>query len=150
MAETTVYSETSDLVVSNLSTSSWSDAQGDASTTGTYVPVIYGNYTGHSTTDFMTGKALYPAPRTSNSGQNIYFLAAKSESSGSVINYYDSRADMFANLELNNAATQTRDGKDAFEVKGKVKRTYKFRPPATASGTGFTNPGNAINTNTSD
>ena len=122
----------------------------DKSTTGTYVPVIYGNYTGHSTTDFMTGKALYPAPRTSNSGQNIYFLSAKSEGSGSVVNYYDSRADMFANLELNNAATQTRDGKDAFEVKGKVKRTYKFRPPATASGTGFTNPGYAINTSTSD
>ena len=89
----------------------------DKSTTGTYVPVIYGNYTGHGQTDFMTGKALYPAPRTSNSGQNIYFLSAKSEGSGSVVNYYDSRADMFAYLELNNAATQTRDGKDAFEVK---------------------------------
>ena len=122
----------------------------DKSTTGTYVPVIYGNYTGHGSTDFMTGKALYPAPRTSNSGQNIYFLSAKSEGSGSVVNYYDSRADMFAYLELNNAATQTRDGKDAFEVKGKVNRTYKFRPPATTSGTGFTNPGYAINTNTSD
>ncbi len=122
----------------------------DKSNTGVYVPVIYGDYTGHSTTDFMTGKALYPAPRTSNSGQHIYFLSAKAEGSGVVSNYYDSRADMFVYLEPNNAATQTRDGKDSFEIIGTLNRTLKFRPPATASSTGFTNPGYAINTSTSD
>tara|TARA_R110002153_G_scaffold29914_4_gene91786 strand:- start:427 stop:2493 length:2067 start_codon:yes stop_codon:yes gene_type:complete len=122
----------------------------DKSTTGVYVPVVYGNYSGHASNVFMTGKALYPAPRTSHSNQNIYFLAAKNEGSGVVANYYDSRGDMFVYVEPNSTATQTRDGKDAFEIKGKVNRTYQFRPQATATGTGFTNPGNAINTNTSD
>jgi len=122
----------------------------DKSTTGVYVPVVYGDYSGHASNVFMTGKALYPAPRTSHSGQNIYFLAAKSEGSGVVANYYDSRGDMFVYVEPNATATQTKDGKDAFEIKGKVNRTYQFRPQATATGTGFTNPGYAINTSTSD
>ena len=121
----------------------------DKSTTGVYVPVVYGDYTAHSTTDFMTGKAMYPVPRTSNSGQNIYFLSAKSYGSGAIVNYFDDRADIFANLELNNLATVTRDGKDAYEVKGKIKRTYKFRPKAVASSSGFTNPANTIDTDTS-
>tara|TARA_X000001388_G_scaffold73647_1_gene65636 strand:- start:5317 stop:7368 length:2052 start_codon:yes stop_codon:yes gene_type:complete len=121
----------------------------DKSTTSVYVPVVYGDYTAHSTTDFMTGKAMHPVPRTSNSGQNIYFLSAKSYGSGAIVNYFDDRADIFANLELNNAATVTRDGKDAYEVKGKIKRTYKFRPKAVASSSGFTNPANTIDTDTS-
>ena len=121
----------------------------DKSTTGVYVPVVYGDYTAHSTTDFMTGKAMYPVPRTSNSRQNIYFLSAKSYGSGAIVNYFDDRADIFANLELNNSATVTRDGKDAYEVKGKIKRTYKFRPKAVASSSGFTNPANTIDTDNS-
>ena len=121
----------------------------DKSNTNVYVPVVYGDYTAHEPGDFMTGKAMHPVPRTSNSGQNIYFLSAKSYGSGAIVNYFDSRADIFANLELNNSATVTRDGKDAYEVKGKINRTYKFRPKAVASTSGFTNPANAIDTDTS-
>jgi len=112
----------------------------DKSTTGIYVPVVYGNYTGHGVNDFMTGKAFYPAPRTSNSGNNIYYLSAKSEGSGATIAYYDSRNDMFAYLAPNNAATQTRDGKDAYEVIGTINRTYKFRPTDIESSTNINNP----------
>ena len=129
----------------------------DKSTTGVYVPVVYGDYTGTIATSvtannnvFMTDKAVFPSPRTSNSGNNLYFLAPKSYGSGSVVNYYDSRADVYTHLEENNAATVTRDGKDAFEIKGKLKRTYKFRPKAVSSSTNFSNTGNSINTNQSD
>jgi len=129
----------------------WDDIElpTDKSTTGIYVPVVYGNYTGNGVSDFMTLKSLYPAPRTSSANGNVYFLAAKSETS-SVINYYDSRADMFPYLEEEQSATLTRDGKDAFAVKNIFKRTYQFRPFSTATSTGFTNPGNAINTSDSD
>jgi len=129
----------------------------DKSETGVYVPVVYGDYLGaigSSTTVtnnvFMDNKKVFPVPRTSNSGTNIYFLAPKSYGSGVVTNYFDSRADLFVHLEENNAATVTRDGKDAFEVKGKINRTYKFRPKAVSSSSNFSNTGNAINTDQSD
>ena len=119
------------------------------SDTNIYVPIVYGDYTGHGQTDFMTGKSLYPAPKTSSSNGNVYYLAGKSETTG-VVNFYDNRADMFVYLEKDQTATATRDSKDAFVVKNIFNRTYKFRPLATASGTGFTNPGNAINTSDAD
>jgi len=129
----------------------------DKSTTGVYQPIVYGDYTGAigtSTTStnnvFMDNRKVFPVPRTSNSGTNVYFMAPQSYGSGSVVNYFDSRADMFVHLEENNAATVTRDGKDTFEVKGIINRTYKFRPKAVTSSTNFSNTGNAINTNQSD
>ena len=125
------------------------DLPNETSDTGVYVPVVYGDYTGHTTADFMTSKALYPSPKTSSANGNFYFLAPKSESTP-VINTYDSRADMFANLDLDTNATVTKDGQDAFEVDGALLTTYKFRPQAVVSGSGFTNPENAINTSTVD
>ena len=120
----------------------------DKSTTSIYVPAVYGNYTGHLVNDFMTLKTFYPSPRTSNSGNNIYFLSTKSEGSGVSVAYYDSRNDMFAYLEPNNAATQTRDGKDSFEIKGTVNRTYKFRPTDIKSSTNINNPTRANDSDT--
>ena len=93
---------------------------------GIYVPVVYGDYTGSGVSDFMTAKTVYPAPKTSAANGNVYYLATKSESS-SVINYYDDRADLFVYLELDQAATATRDGKDAFAVKNIFNRTKSPR-----------------------
>jgi len=125
------------------------DLPNELSDTGVYVPVAYGDYTGHTTSDFMTSKALYPSPRTSTANGNIYFLAPKSESTP-VINTYDSRAEMYANLDLDTNATVTKDSKNSFEVAGRLLTTYKFRPQAVVSGSGFTNPENAIDGNSSN
>jgi len=125
------------------------DLPNELSDTGVYVPVAYGDYTGHTTADFMTSKALYPSPRTSTANGNLYFLAPKSESTP-VINTYDSRAEMFPNLDLDTNATVTKDSKNAFEVAGRLLTTYKFRPQAVVSGSGFTNPEYAIDGNSSN
>ena len=137
----------------------WDNIQSpsEKSDTGVYVPIVYGDYTGAvadstvSTNNvFMDNASVFPAPRTSNSGTNIYFLAPQSYGSGVVTNFYDRRADLFVHLEENSAATVTRDSQDAFEVKGILNKTYKFRPKAVTSSTNFSNTANAINTNQSD
>ena len=125
------------------------DIPNSPSDTGVFPPIVYGDFVGNALSDFMTDKKVYPSPRTSLAAGNAYYLSAKSESS-SVLNYYDNRGDMFVYLEPDQNATATRDGKDAFVVKNYFNRTYKFRPPAVASGSGFTDPSRSINGNLSN
>jgi len=116
------------------------------STTGTYVPIAYGDFTANSTTGLSTGKNLYPAPFTSSAGNKLFFLTANSISSAAAANYYDSNADMFVNL-AHDSTTITQDGKDALGVNDQIIRTYRLRPNGTAAtGNQWTDPENSYDT----
>ena len=113
-----------------------------SSSTGSYVPVAYGDYTPNTTSGLSDGKYLYPAPFTSSDENSLNFLTAKSYSSGVIANFYDSNADMFVNL-AQPTATATKDGKDAISIPNTITRTYRFRPTGTDSTNAWTNPDQA-------
>ena len=116
------------------------------SSTGSYVPVAYGDYTPNTTSGLSDSKSLYPAPFTSSDDDSLNFLTAKQYTSGVIANFYDSNADMFVNL-AQATATATKDGKDAISIPNTITRTYRFRPTETDSANAWTNPEYARNSN---
>ncbi len=121
----------------------------EESYSGVKVPVVYGDYTANATNTFMTGKTLYPAPKTKLVGDDVYYIATKQiTGTNGLPHYYDSNLDMF--IRLNDAgATETRDGVGdrALGVKNIFDRgTYLFRPGGvsdfspTSSGTNTGSP----------
>ena len=103
----------------------------EESDSGVKVPVVYGNYTANATNTFMTGKTLYPTPKTKLVGDDVYYIATNQiTGTNGLPHYYDSNLDMF--IRLNDAgATEDRDGvgNRALGVKNTFNRgTYLFRP----------------------
>ena len=97
---------------------------------GVKAPVIYGEYTPNSTNTFMTGRKLYPAPRTNKVGRNIYYISAN-DISGSLPHYYDEGLDMFVRLNYTNDSENRADGigEKSVPVDHTFDRgTYLFRP----------------------
>lgn len=119
------------------------------SSTGSYVPVAYGDYTPNTTSGLSESKSLYPAPFTSSDENSLNFLTAKQYTSGVIANFYDNNADMFVNL-AQSSTTATKDGKDAISIPNTITRTYRFRATGTDSTNAWTNPEQARNSSKTD
>jgi len=118
------------------------------STNNVPVPVVYGDYTGNTTSNLTTSKQLYPAPLRSSAGNNSYFLTANQSAETANACFYDKSSDLFPYLNGQTAQTAPlsvfTDSKYGISIDRQLVRTFRVRPTGIVSATDFSATANAI------
>ena len=111
------------------------------------VPVVYGDYTGNTTSNLTDSKKLYPAPLRASAGNISYFLTANQSAETANACFYDKSSDFFPNL-TQNAQTASlsvfSDPKYGIGVDRRLIRTFRIRPTGIVAATDFNNTNLAI------
>tara|TARA_Y100000004_G_scaffold75078_1_gene84363 strand:- start:6422 stop:8515 length:2094 start_codon:yes stop_codon:yes gene_type:complete len=113
------------------------------------VPVVYGDYTGNTTSNLTDSKKLYPAPLRSSAGNISYFLTANQSAETANACFYDKSSDFFPHLSQNaqtGSLSVFSDAKYGIGIDRQLIRTFRIRPIGIVSATDFSNTDRAIDT----
>tara|TARA_Y100001963_G_scaffold138546_1_gene203457 strand:- start:6576 stop:9662 length:3087 start_codon:yes stop_codon:yes gene_type:complete len=97
--------------------------------TNTYVPTVYGDYTGNAENTFQTSNALFPIPKIQRDGGDIYFASPQAYGSTSRPHYYDDTAKKFIIMSDYADATAVFDSDNTVVIDDRTSRgVYYIRP----------------------
>ena len=120
----------------------------DKTTTGNYIPVVYGDYTINSAGNFASNKNLFPVPQNEVAGGRVYYVAPRSLAGSSnneaTPHYYEKGVDQFQPIASSSSATVSEDGGNLTYFPSLMERSIKFRPIRVRSDNEWTDPTNAF------
>tara|TARA_R110002020_G_scaffold434012_4_gene644154 strand:+ start:1357 stop:4437 length:3081 start_codon:yes stop_codon:yes gene_type:complete len=101
----------------------------DKTATNTYVPTVYGDYTGNAENTFQTSNALFPIPKIQRDGGDIYFASPQAYGSTSRPHYYDDTCKKFIIMSDYADATTVFDSDNTVAIDDRTSRgVYYIRP----------------------
>ena len=91
-----------------------------------YSPVVYGEFTGNSTTSRTSSNNVFPVPRVIGSGGIIYYAMHKTISGNALnLNYYDRNSELFPVL-TSSANTTTKNSITVGGIDQDLTRTFRL------------------------